>query len=339
MNPRIKISTLILSISLFYGCKSGNEDASQKELQEEKKASVIAPNFQSEKAFEKIETQLSFGVRVPNTPGHTKCGDWIVNSLRESGLEVVEQKFEAFSFKGKRLSARNIIAAYNPSATKRILLAAHWDTREVADQDDKKKDQPILGANDGGSGVAILLQIAEDINLSISKPNIGIDYIFFDVEDGGKPESAVGNALNDYGGYLMGSEYWSKNPHTENYSAFYGILLDMVGAKGATFLKEDGSMQIAPSVVNKVWQIAAEKGFSSYFVVQKGASIMDDHVPVIINRKIPMIDIIDQKLSNGQTFFKYWHTHGDNLEAIDKNTLEAVGETVLQTLYEENGVM
>jgi glutaminyl-peptide cyclotransferase len=337
MKSSIKIFGLILFQMLTVACDSGTSENGQSTAND--KVAVVAPDFNSESAFIKIEKQLSFGYRVPNSPAHIACGDWIVASLKELGLEVTEQHFDAFSFKGKKLKARNIIATYNTAASKRILLAAHWDTREIADQDTERKDQPIAGANDAASGVAILLQLAEEISKASSKPNIGIDYIFFDAEDGGKPDSFSGNALNEYGGYLMGSEYWSKNPHIENYSAFYGILFDMVGAKGATFLKEDASMQIAPSVVNKIWGIAATKGFDTFFINKKGAGITDDHLPVIINRKIPMIDIIDQKISGNQTFFDHWHTHKDAIESIDVNTLEAVGETIIQALYQENGTL
>ena len=339
MKLSIKIFGLILLKLLLVGCNSKNAESGKTLEENNENAAIIAPDFNSDLAYQKIEKQLSFGFRVPNSSAHIACGDWIVESLKTVGLEVIEQEFDAFSFTGKKLKARNIIASYNPTASKRILLAAHWDTREIADQDVEKKDQPIAGANDAGSGVAILLQLAEDISKASIKPNIGIDYIFFDVEDGGKPDSFAGNALNDYGGYLMGSDYWSKNPHKENYSAFYGILFDMVGAKGATFLKEDASMQIAPSIVNKIWQIASAKGFDSYFINQKGAGITDDHLPVIINRKIPMIDIIDQKISGNQTFFDHWHTHQDTIENIDRNTLEAVGETIIQTIYLENGTI
>jgi len=335
MKLSLKILSFLILYSALWSCGSNNSKTNETEKKMDATPSISAPDFNSDMAYSKIEKQLSFGNRVPNSPGHVACGDWIVKSLKDLELEVIEQKFEAFSFKGKKLNARNIIGTYNPTATKRILLAAHWDTREVADQDDERKDNPIPGANDGGSGVAILLQLAEEVAKAGIKPNVGIDYVFFDVEDGGKPDSFTGNALNDFGGYLMGSDYWSKNPHKENYTAFYGVLLDMVGAKSATFLKEDASMQIAPSVVNKIWDIAASKGFSGYFINQKGAGITDDHLPVIINLKIPMVDIIDQKISGNQTFFDHWHTHDDNLDAIDKNTLEAVGETIIQVLYQE----
>ncbi|MGR3811704.1 M28 family peptidase [Jiulongibacter sp. NS-SX5] len=338
MRASIKISAILLSIIFLTNCKSGSEE---NKTESSKTAGVVlvpSPAFDATGAYDKVQKQVDFGPRVPNSAAHTACGDWIVNQLKDSGLEVTEQTFQAFSFKGKTLNARNIIASYNPQATKRILLGAHYDTRPVADQDEERTEQPIPGANDGGSGVAVLLQIAEEIAAAEKKPNVGIDYIFFDVEDGGTPDSFEGNALNDFGGYCMGSEYWSKNPHKENYSAFYGVLLDMVGAKGATFLKDKASMQVAPSVVNKIWGIASQKGYSSFFLPQNGGDIMDDHIPVIINAKIPMIDIIDQKTGN-QTFFDHWHTHDDNMESIDPSTLKAVGETLLQTLYQEEGVI
>lgn len=338
MKSSIKISALLLSTFLLTQCKNTTNENSQTSQSKEEVVTVKAPVFNADLANEKIKKQVDFGPRVPNTAAHKACGDWIVSQLKESGLEVNEQHFEGVTLKFKKVEGRNIIGTYNPTAAKRIILAAHWDTREVADQDDERVDEPIPGANDGGSGVAVLLQIAEEISKAEKKPNLGIDFIFFDLEDGGDPANEPNSNRNDYGGYLMGSEYWAKNPHKDNYSAFYGVLLDMVGAKGATFMKDKASMQVAPSVVNKIWTIASAKGYSGYFISQNGGDILDDHIPVIIHRKIPMIDIIDQKMGN-QTFFDHWHTHDDNLDAIDENTLKAVGETLLQTIYQENGVI
>ncbi|MGK0137138.1 MAG: glutaminyl-peptide cyclotransferase [Algoriphagus sp.] len=338
MRSIIKTLTLVLAFSLLYACQSSSTEGTKIDKKETKMI-INAPDFDSEAAFLKVKKQLDFGVRVPNTKGHVSCGDWIVKTLADFNLEVQEQEFEAYSFEGKILKARNIIGSYNVTATKRILLAAHWDTRAVADQDTERKSQPIPGANDGGSGVAILLQIAEEISRSETKPDIGIDYIFFDAEDGGKPESFLGNSMNDYGGYLMGSEYWAKSPHKENYSAYYGVLVDMVGGYNATFYKDKISMRVAPSVVNKIWNTAASKGYGSLFLPSQGGDILDDHIPVIQHREIPMIDIIDQKINSEQVFYEHWHKHSDDLEAIDSNTLKAVGETLLQTLYNENGVI
>ena len=321
---------------IFIGC--GDSTTSTTKTTENKKPTsvitVSAPSFDADDALAKIKTQLDFGVRTPNSIGHKKCGDWIVEQCKKSGLIVIEQTFTVPSYDAKVLNARNIIASYNPQASRRIMLAAHWDTRPVADQDDERIKEPIPGANDAASGVAILLELAETLHADSSMLNIGIDFVFFDVEDGGSPEW-VTTSTNDYGGYCMGSEYWAKNPHVPDYTAYYGVLLDMVGAKGATFYKDKISMQVAPSVVNKIWSIASEKGYSSYFINAEGGDILDDHIPVIQHRRIQMIDIIDQKKNNGQTFFDHWHTHEDDLSAIDKGTLNAVGNTLIQVLYEE----
>jgi glutaminyl-peptide cyclotransferase len=340
MNKKIKLSGLLLLGFLLFQCKNEQKTESETTAQNpETKQAISALGFDSDAAYTHIETQLGFGTRIPGSKGHKACGDWIVSEMESMGYEVLQQPFDAFSYKGEKRPARNIIASYNGTATKRIILAAHWDTREIADHDNKQKDQPIPGANDGGSGVAVLMEIARSISQAETKPAVGIDFIFFDAEDGGAPEDFKGNPINEYGGYLLGSDYWSKNPHKENYSAFYGILLDMVGAKNATFYKEQYSMQFAPSIVNKVWNAASAKGFSQYFINKTGGGITDDHLPVNLNRKIPMIDIIDTKLMPSQTFFDHWHTHNDNIEAIDKNTLKAVGETLLQVLYEEEGAI
>ncbi len=338
MKLTFKITALIVMAATLFQCNSNpKENSSQASENEPETQTISTPDFNADSAFGGIEKQLSFGTRVPGTPGHKACGDWMVKEMKRFGLEVTEQPFDAFSYKGEKRPARNIIAAFNPAATKRVILAAHWDTRELADQDDEKQTEAIPGANDGGSGVAVLMEIARSIAASNEKPIIGIDFIFFDAEDGGAPDDFKGNPINEYGGYLLGSEYWSQNPHKENYSAFYGVLLDMVGAKNATFLKEQASMQVAPSIVNKIWQIASSAGFGNIFIQQNGPGITDDHLPVIINRKIPMVDIIDLKSGN-KTFFDHWHTHDDNIHAIDKGTLEAVGETLIRLLYQEGGV-
>lgn len=297
-------------------------------------ALVKAPNFSADLAYLLVEKQVNFGPRVPNTAAHVKCGDWMAAELKANGFEVTEQKFKATTYDGKALNARNIIGSYNPNATKRILLAAHWDSRPFADKDTVNQNKPIDAANDGASGVGVLLELARTINNAATKPNVGIDIIFFDAEDWGAPHTYTGKT-DDYGGYCLGSSYWSKNLHKPNYSAFYGVLLDMVGAKGATFMQEDGSMQIAPSVVNNIWGLAGQLGYSQYFVPEKGAGLTDDHVPVYMNAKIPMIDIIDLRKTEN-TFFEYHHTHGDNMKTIDKTTLKAVGQTLVQMLYQES---
>lgn len=333
---------LIASLLLFVGCRS-NEKAENTttSTEEQKIATVTAPAFSADSAFHFLEKQLAFGPRVPNTPAHVKAATWFVQKLKSYGFEVTEQNFKPVNYEGKVLNAKNIIASTNPAAAKRILLAAHWDSRPIADKDDERQKQPIPGANDGASGVAVLLEIARVIHESPKKPEVGVDIILFDAEDWGEALDYKKDSGLEYGGYLLGSDYWSKNLHKPGYSAFYGILLDMVGGKNATFRYDETSMQSAPTIVKKVWETGSQLGYSQYFLNESGGSIYDDHVPVIINAKIPMIDIIDLKSSfgsSGAEFFKAHHTHDDNISAIDKNTLKAVGQTVLQVLYNEGVV-
>jgi glutaminyl-peptide cyclotransferase len=330
---------LVVSLIIFAGCRS-NEKA-ETTTEEQAVVSVPAPAFSSDSAFHFLEKQLAFGPRVPSTPAHVKTAAWLIQKFKSYGFEVTEQDFKPVNYEGKTLNAKNIIASINPAAAKRVLLAAHWDTRPIADKDDERQSQPIPGANDGASGVAVLLEIARVIHDSPKKPEIGIDIILFDAEDWGEAMDYKKDSGLQYGGYLLGSDYWSKNLHKPNYSAFYGILLDMVGAKNATFRYDETSMQAAPSIVKNVWNTGSQLGFSQYFLNESGGSIYDDHVPVIANAKIPMIDIIDLKTSfgsSGADFFKAHHTHDDDISAIDKNTLKAVGQTVLQVLYNEGSV-
>jgi glutaminyl-peptide cyclotransferase len=289
------------------------------------KAVVTAPVFNQDSAYFFVEKQVSFGPRIPNSTNHVRCADYLVQTLKKFGAKVMEQDFQAKTYDGKMLRSKNIIASINPEASKRILLAAHWDTRPWSDEDDKSPAKTFDGANDGASGVGVLIEIARAINRAEKKPAVGIDIILFDAEDYGKSEHQ--------NSYCLGSQYWAKNKHIPNYSAYYGILLDMVGAKGARFSKEGVSMEYAPSIVNKVWDQASSLGYNQYFIHQVAGSITDDHYYVNKEAKIPMIDIIEYDPDSG--FGDYWHTQEDNMQVIDKNTLKAVGQTLLQVLYNE----
>jgi hypothetical protein len=212
------------------------------------------------------------------------------------------------------------------------MLSAHWDSRRFGDKDSQDMDQPIDGANDGASGVGVLLEIARVINSQELKPDVGIDFILFDGEDDGELDK--GPQLNNgQVWWCLGSQYWSINKHVPNYTAYYGILLDMVGAKGAHFYWEGYSRQYAAGILRKVWENAAKIGQGDFFVMRDTAPIMDDHVFVNENAGIPMVDILDFSPDYG--FGHYHHTHSDNMELIDKRTLQAVGETVLFTVYQE----
>ena len=337
----IKYSLYFLILTLpFTSCK---EKPKQQETdQTDQPAAVTAPAFNADSAYTYIDRQVQFGPRVPNTPAHVQTANYLVDKLKQFGCEVTEQSFVANTWDGKKLNARNIIGSINPNATKRILLASHWDSRPHADQDPDKADQtkPVPAANDGASGVGVLLEIARTIQQSQQKPGVGIDIIFFDAEDWGNGdkasndfEQATGNQF-DYIGFCLGSRYWSKNLHKPGYSAYYGILLDMVGAKGATFAKEGLSMQFAPTVVNNVWRTASQLGYSQYFVSTPGGQITDDHLAPNTIAKIPMIDIIQTNIGTG-SFFPAWHTAQDDMSNIDRGTLKAVGQTLLQVVYNE----
>lgn len=294
---------------------------------------IQVPAFNADSAFHYIEKQIAFGPRVPNSQAHANCAMWLTKFLKQYADTVYVQAAQAKAYNGTVLNFQNIIAAFNPQQKNRIVLAAHWDTRPYSDQDkdQSKWRKPIDGANDGGSGVAVLLEIARQ--LAQQKIDMGIDIILFDAEDYGQPGFSDLPQVND--SYCLGSQYWSKNKHVPNYTAQYGILLDMVGAKGSTFLLEDFSMQVHPDLMRKVWNKAHQLGHTEYFLFQKTGAITDDHYYVSTVGKIPMIDIISLHPQNLYSFHESWHTQNDNISVIDKKVLAAVGETVLHIIYEE----
>ena len=226
---------------------------------------------------------------------------------------------------------KNIIASFSPEKNNRIALFAHWDSRHIADYDTKNQDSPILGANDGGSGVGVLIELARHFN--DRKPNMGVDIILFDAEDYGQPENSGFPIMQD--SWCLGSQYWSKNPHKPNYFARYGILLDMVGAKDATFRHEEFSSYFAQNILQKVWRKANQLGYGNHFVFENSKQVLDDHYYVNTITGIPTIDIIEYDPATETNFNKHWHTHKDDMDNIDKNTLKAVGQTLLEIIYNE----
>ena len=290
-----------------------------------------APEFNSDSAYIYIENQVKFGPRVPNTQAHEKCGDYLVSEMKRFGAKVIEQRAELTAYNGEKLNAKNIIAVFNENAKDRILLFAHWDSRPYADQDTNPTNHrtPILGANDGGSGVGVLMEIARQ--LGMKSPEIGVDIIFFDAEDYGTPYFYDKGEKEDT--WCLGSQYWSVQPHEKGYTAKFGILLDMVGAKNAGFLKEGFSVRYANRYVEKVWRKAHEIGYGKYFINEKGGYVTDDHLYVNQLAGIPSINIIQHDKSTQSGFYKHWHTLNDTPEHIDKETLKAVGQTVMEVIY------
>ena len=322
------IAASVILLSACFSCNTNSSKATTEVTV------VKVPEFDADSAYQYIKSQVDFGPRVPNTKEHVACGEYLANELARHGAQVVNQFADLTAYDGTILKARNIIGSYNPESKKRVLLFAHWDTRPWADNDDKTANHhtPILGANDGASGVGVLLEIARLINEQ--EPAIGIDLIFFDAEDYGTPQFHKGRHEEDT--WCLGSQYWARFPHVAGYNARFGILLDMVGGKGATFYREGFSNQYAKSVVKKVWNKANELGFGNYFINEDGGLVTDDHLYVNRIARIPSIDIIPNDESNEKSSFgSFWHTIDDNMDIIDKSTLKAVGQTVLAVIYNE----
>lgn len=323
---------LVMFSTLFIHC--GGMSKSERPIHDSKKQILQVPRFDADSAWHYIDEQVSFGPRVPNSESHHACGDWLVGKLKEFGAQVTEQCDVVEAFDGTPLNMRNIIGSFQSDKRKRILLCAHWDCRPWSDNDIDPKNYniPVDGANDGASGVGVLLEVARQIQLQ--QPALGIDIIFFDVEDYGVPQF-----MPDYSNensWCLGSYYWARTPHVEGYNARFGILLDMVGAPNATFYQEGFSREYAGAIVNKVWNTAHSSGNGKYFPKEKGGYVTDDHLPVNRIARIPCIDIIPmipdcERSSFGET----WHTVNDNMEHIDRNTLRAVGQTVMEVIYNE----
>ena len=256
-----------------YGPLAHHDVEETDETEEVEKVQPVGPAFNADSAYAFTKAQCDFGPRPMNSVLHST----------------------------------NIIAHYNPKATTRILLCAHWDSRPWADNDPDSLNhhKPILAANDAASGVAVMIELARLLhhassahnaslgshNSSLSSLNssLGIDFVCFDAEDYGVPQWS--DVQDDGSSFALGAQYWSEHiPH--GYAPRYGILLDMVGGAGAQFYREGMSLQYAPAIVKKVWRAARQAGYGSFFPNQDGGMITDDHIPVNQTAKIPCIDII-----------------------------------------------
>jgi Zn-dependent M28 family amino/carboxypeptidase len=320
------IGFLILFLTII-ACNS-NQD---KFVEKKPKVKVEVPNFNSDSAYFFVEQQVNFGPRVISSKAWDNCSKYLTNKLESYNAKVIVQQAPITTYDQKNHTLRNIIGSYSPEKNNRIALFAHWDSRHVADYDTFNTSKPILGANDGGSGVGVLLEIAR--NLDLKNPKIGVDIIFFDAEDYGQPENSKFPNMND--SWCLGSQHWSKNPHKQNYFAKYGILLDMVGGKDAEFWQESISSYYASNIIKKVWDVAHNIGYSNFFIYKNSPQIMDDHYYVNTIAGIPTIDIIEYDPFSKTNFNKHWHTHADNMNNVDRKTLKAVGQTVMDVIYSE----
>lgn len=324
---------ILFPVALIACGNSKKSSSNDKMTDSENSTAVEVPTFSADSAYHYIAKQLDFGPRVPNTKEHEACANYLESKLNQFGAKVYRQNFDAIAYNGTVLKASNIIGAYKPELKKRVALFAHWDTRPWADNDPNAKNHrtPVMGANDGASGVAVLLEIARQIQ--IKEPEIGIDIVLFDAEDYGTPTFDGASKEEDW---CLGSQYWGRMPHVPNYFARFGILLDMVGGKDATFFQEGYSMYFAKDINKKVWKQAHKLGYNKYFVNQEGGTIVDDHLFVNKLANIRTIDIIPYHPENQQSSFgDVWHTVNDDLDNISKETLQAVGQTVLAVIYNE----
>lgn len=329
-------SSLFISLFAFIllasSCDSSSTSQKKKSKKTEEVKNVVIPIFNADSAYKFVAEQVAFGPRVPNTKEHIAAGLYLEKTLKRFTPHVLIQEFQARAYDGTVLNGKNFIAQFNKEKTKRVLLAAHWDSRPYADHDADEANfhTAIDGANDGASGVGILMEIARI--MSKQAPDVGVDIVFFDLEDYGMPTFA-GDGDNE--SWALGSQHWAKNPMPEDYNANFGILLDMVGAQDVLFKMEYYSMYYAPHIVKKVWKQAGLLGYGSVFLFEEGGYVMDDHIPVNQTMGIPMIDIIHYHESSESTFFPHWHTVNDNLDVIDKASLRIVGETVTAVVYYE----
>ena len=326
-------------------------------------AQPVGPTFSADSAYAFCEQQCAFGPRTMNSQAHEDCGQWIMQKFASYGLQVTPQQALLKGYDGTMLRATNIIASYRPELTDRILICAHWDSRPWADNDPDESNwhKPVLAANDGASGVAVMLELArllslqftvdslqmitsaadqpQDISTVNRKPStvnqtLGIDFLCFDAEDWGVPQ--WDDAPDSSESWALGAQYWSANPHVDGYKARYGILLDMVGGQGAQFYQEQLSLHYARNIVDRVWRASRTVGFGSFFPTKEGGGITDDHLPVNRVAKIPCIDIIPYYPDCTQSSFgPTWHTVNDDMAHIDRNTLQAVGQTLVQVLWSE----
>ena len=328
MDGKITVSTLLLTLSLLMGCsaKGATSSAEDKQGQPDSIADTASVAFNADSAYLFIKSQCDFGARVPGTKAHSDCARWLSSKLAQYCDTMIVQRANLTTFDGVKVDIQNLIGIFNPKAERRLLLFAHWDSRPWADQDpdESKHKEPVMGANDGASGVGVLLEIARQLQLK--RPDLGVDILLTDLEDWGSD--------SDDSSWAMGARYWAQHPHIADYHADMGILLDMVGDANARFYWEYFSANYAPSMLHSLWAEAKDAGYGEYFVAEQGGAITDDHVEIIKNANIPCIDIIDLNHGDGTVGFPpYWHTTHDTIDKISRNTLRAVGSVVLKTLY------
>ena len=324
------IYVFVLVVVALVGCKK-----------QPSKAVAQSPVFSADSAYEYIRDQVSFGPRVPGTMAHYDCAMYLQKKLEGFGWAVRSEQGLMTDYKGDNQPVYNIIASLNPQIKQRILLCAHWDTRPWADEEDdyELRMKPVLGANDGASGVGVLLEVARELGKRQADSvggNLGVDIVLFDCEDMGTPDFYTGKQTENT--WCLGSQFWSDNYKKYGTMLYkgtkykYGILLDMVGGTDAVFPKEYHSMEFASQYVEKIWRNAQRLGYGKYFVDQYCYPITDDHYYVSTIAGVPCVDIIHYSPDSDTGFASFWHTTRDDMSNINKQTLQVVGEVVLATI-------
>ncbi len=327
MKQRLPLLPLLAAALLFAAChNNGPEPAATPEGIDY--SQVAIPEFNTDSAYHYVATQLSFGFRHPGTKGHNQCAEYLAAQMGRWCDTVIVQPFTTTLWDGQQVEGRNIIASLAPEKEKRVLLCAHWDSRQWADHDLDTNNwhKPLPGANDGASGVGLLMEMAR--GMAQLPPDVGVDFIFFDVEDQGITEWAGRYEDNTW---CKGSQYWANHPHRNFYQAVYGILFDMVGTANPRFTKEEISLNFAPGLLNKLWRCANKLGYGHIFVDELSGPILDDHLYVNQILQVPTIDIVQN--SPNCSFYTHWHTVHDDLDAVDTTTLGIVATVTLKTVY------
>lgn len=275
-------------------------------------ANGAAPQFDAASTMSYIQTQLEFGPRVPGTPAHRQTGDWIVAQMRARSDTVIVTEWTHVTADGDSLPMRNIFARINPGASQRILYLAHWDTRPISDAaaDGAERALPVPGANDGASGVALLMGVADALRKN--PPQIGVDLLFVDGED-------FGNFSTDTD-VLIGSRHFAQHLQPD-YRPLFGVLWDMIGDADLRIYQEGYSMQRAPEIVSRVWQTAADLGYHNTFVSTGGISITDDHIP-LLDAGLRVINVIDID-------YPAHHTPRDTYDKVSQESMQTVGNVAI----------
>ncbi len=265
-----------------------------------------------------VKTQVDNGPRIPGTAAHRKTGDWIVEQVRLTADTVIEQKWTHVTTKGDTLPLRNIIARFRPKETQRVLFITHWDTRPISDgtPDPVQRALPMPGANDGASGVAMFIALAEA--LKKTPPNVGVDLLFVDGEDYGSFDNGKD--------VLLGAKYFAKHLPDSGYAPLYGVLWDMIGKQNTRFPEEAFSVQRAPEVVALVWKKAADLGYKGTFVPMGAGAMIDDHLP-LLDGGLHVIDVIDAD-------YPQHHTPQDTYDKVSQKSLQISGDVAYALVHE-----